>query len=50
MYCSISISPALSSSCSDAPHLFEARQQVIGPQAPFLGALTIVDDLATMHH
>jgi hypothetical protein len=33
-----------------ASHFFEAGEQIIGPQAPFLGALKVVDNLATVHH
>ena len=33
-----------------ASHFFEAGDQIIGPQAPFLGALKVVDNLATVHH
>jgi len=31
-------------------HFFEASEQIVGPQAPFLGALKVMDNLATVHH
>ena len=33
-----------------ASHFFEAGEQIIGSQAPFLGALKVVDHLTTVHH